>query len=155
MIALITSLAYRKPQVAWWFVLAFCVFWWLFGLSIAQAAHCRKGQLYRVSMHRCVQATSRLGREIRPHRRGRYARLEEREVRSRHVRPHARRKVIAETPSAERPEKPDWFVEILIPDDGSLRLDDEAAKTPEPKPAESQTPNPRWPPNWADWYAPR
>ena len=105
--------------------------------ELAQAAHCRHGQLYRVSMHRCVGASSTLGQEIRPHRHGRYAQLETRH-RFRRRGPEI---TIEDAPIP--PEKPDTFVDILLPADGSL--DAEAGVKTE------ESPNPPWPKKWDHW----
>lgn len=107
----------------------------------AEAAHCRKGQIYRVSMHKCVAASSRLGREIK----------------------HGRRYAVRVERRKPRREKPGWYADILLPDDGSIKLGDEKGKTPEPKALETRTPptpagtppNPYWPPGWENWYSPR
>ena len=154
MFIMLTAACARSMRIFWWTALVCCFLIWAFAgmlFAEAQAAHCRKGQLYRVSMHRCVPAGSKLGREIRGRR---YAKLEARETRSPHKRRFRRTRMLVEP----QDEKAEWYADILLKDDGSLtatpRPDkpDEAGQTPQ---MSGTTANPFWPPNWADWYSPR
>jgi hypothetical protein len=113
----------------WPFVFAYALL--LLKFAPAEAAHCRHGQIYRVSMHRCVGATSRLGREVRPYRR--YAKLEEHETRrSRHAKPK------------------DWYLDVQIPEKAPEDRPPESAKVEEPV----VEINPRWPEKWWSWHLP-
>jgi hypothetical protein len=109
--------------------------------GMAEAAHCRQGQLYRPSMHRCVSERSNAGREVRAFQR--YVRLEQREER------RARRKL---PPSIRHGRMADrkgegWFANIFLPDDGSL---DEAPPVGS-KPKEVSPGFAPWPRDWDTW----
>ena len=85
-------------------------------------------------MGRCVDASSKLGREIRPVRR-RYAQLESRH--RHHWVGHQREEITSEDVPVP-PEKADTYVDIYLKDDGSL----------------DDLPNPGWPRGWDTWPPP-
>lgn len=111
--------------------------------------HCRLGQLYRVSLGKCVGARSALGRELTP-----------RPVSLRSTRRLSR--VRQETRPEEANGDAPYYVNILLPHDGSLRhtrrvedVDKERDKAPDkaPEKASDSDPdyNPLWPHGWDKW----